>query len=189
MRRMSTQERARAVGMVQAGRSLREVARDFNRDHKTISRLVRKFQRTGSVEDLPRTPERRVTTRQPDPYIRLTHIRDRNLTAHTTARNTIGRHGRLLSDQTIRNRLREGRLRARRPYVGLVLSARHKQLRLARVRRHLRFTRADWGRVLFTDESRFNLRRSDGRNRVYRRRGNAIMTFVLGNEVSLEVVL
>ena len=118
MRRMSTEERARDVGMVQAGRSLREVciswlhrlflitiftltvlkinkayfkslrllqvARDFNRDHKTISRLVRKFQRTGSVEDLPRTPKRRVTTRQQDRYIRLTHLRDRNLTARTT---------------------------------------------------------------------------------------------------------
>ena len=182
MWRMSRQERARAVGMVQAWRSLREVciswlhrlflitiftltvlkinkanfkslqmlqvARDFNRDHKTISRLVRKFQITGSVDDLQRTPKRRVTTRQPDPYIRLTHLRDRNLTACTTARNRIRRHGRLLSDQTIRNRLRKGRLRARRPYVGLVLSARHRQLRLAWARRHLRFTRADWGRVL-----------------------------------------
>ena len=51
------------------------------------------------------------------------------------------------------------------------MSARHRELRLAWARRHLRFTRADWGRVLFTDESRFNLRRSDGPNRVYRRRG------------------
>ena len=155
-----------------------QVPRDFNRDHKIISRLFWKFQRTGSVEDLPRTPKRRVTTRQPDWYIRLTHLRDRNLTARTSARTTIGRHGRLLSDQTIHNRLREGGLRAIRPYVGLVLSARHRQLQLAWARRHLRFTRADWGRVLFTEESRFNLRRSDGRNRVYRRRGKAIMTFV-----------
>ena len=86
---------------------LLQVARDFNRDHKTISRLVRKFQRTGSVDDLPRTPKRRVTTRRQDRYTRLTHLRDKNLTARTTARTTIGRHGRLLSDQTIRNRLRE----------------------------------------------------------------------------------
>ena len=173
MRLMSTQERARAVYLVQAGRSLREVciswlhklflitifaltvlkinkaylkslrllqvARDFNRDHKTISRLVRKFQRTGSVEDLPRTPKRRVTTRQQDRYIRLTHLRDRNLTTRTTARNTIGRYGRLLSDQTIHNRIREGGLPARQPYIGLVLSARHRQLPLAWARRHLSF--------------------------------------------------
>ena len=64
-------------------------ARDFNRDPKTISRLVRKFQRTGSVEDLPRTPTHRVTTRQQDRYIRLTPLRDRNPTARTTARTTI----------------------------------------------------------------------------------------------------
>ena len=151
---------------------LLQVARDFNRNHKTLLRLVRKFQRTGSVEDLPRTPKRRVTTRQQDRYIRLTRLRERNLTARTTARTTIGRHGRLLSDQTIRNRLREGGLRGRQPYVGLVLSARHRQLRLAWARCHPRFTHADWGQVLFTDESRFNLRRSDGRNRVnIRRRG------------------
>ena len=50
------------------------------------------------------------------------------------------------------------------------MSARHRQLMLAWARRYLRFALADWGRVLFTDESRFNLRRSDGRNRVFRRR-------------------
>lgn len=38
-------------------------------------------------------------------------------------------------------------------------------------RRHLRFTGADWANVLFADETRFNLRRSDGRLRVYRWRG------------------
>ena len=153
MRRMSSQERARALGMVQAGCSLKEVcicwlhwlcliiftltvlkinnlkanwkslqllqvAKDFSRDYNTISRLVRKFQRTGSVDDLPRTPKFRVTTHLQDRYIRLTHLRDRNLSARTTARTTIGRYGRLLSDQTIRKRLREGWLRARRPYVG-----------------------------------------------------------------------
>ena len=62
-------------------------------------------------------------------------------------------------------------LRARRPYVETVLTDRHRQLRLQWARRHLRYTGADWARVLFTDESKFNLRRSDGRARVYRRRG------------------
>ena len=33
------------------------------------------------------------------------------------------------------------------------------------------FDSNDWASALFTDESRFNLRRSDGRARVYRRRG------------------
>jgi transposase len=35
----------------------------------------------------------------------------------------------------------------------------------------LRFTRADWANVLFVDETRIKLRSSDGRKRVYHRRG------------------
>ena len=123
------------------------------------------------MKDLPRRPQRRVTTRGQDRYIATSHLRDRRLTARQTARGTVGRHGRRISDQTVRNRLRESGLRARRPYVGLVLTRRHRRLRLDWARRHLRFTRADWGNVLFSDESRFNLRRSDGRTRVFRRRG------------------
>lgn len=83
----------------------------------------------------------------------------------------IGNHQRNISTQPVRNQLREFGLRARRPFVGIVLTQRHRQIWLQWARRHLRFTRADWANVLFTDETRFNLRRSDGRLRVYRRRG------------------
>jgi hypothetical protein len=138
---------------------------------KTIARLVRKFNRTGSVKNLPRRPKHRVTTLQQDRYIRLTHLHDKGRTASATARHTLEMHGGPISDQTVRNRLRDGGLHARRPYVGLGLSARHRQLRLAWTRRHLRFRCADWDRVLFTDESRFKLRRSDGRSPVYCRTG------------------
>ena len=73
-----------------------------------LSGNSKKKQQNGSVNDLPRTPKRRVTARQQDRYTRLTRLRDRYLSARITTRTTIGRYGRLLSDQTIRNRLREG---------------------------------------------------------------------------------
>ena len=38
-------------------------------------------------------------------------------------------------------------------------------------RRHLHFRRADWDLILFSNECRFNLIHADGRQRVYRRRG------------------
>ena len=62
-------------------------------------------------------------------------------------------------------------LRARRPFVGLVLTGRHRRIWRQWARRHLRFTIADWANVAFTDESRFNLQKSDGRERIYRRLG------------------
>ena len=52
-----------------------------------------------------------------------------------------------------------------------VLTPRHRQQRLLWCRRHLNWTRRQWGDVLFTDESKFNVYMADGRQHVWRRRG------------------
>ena len=81
-----------------------------------------------------------------------------------------------ISSQTVLNRLRKiaDPIRARRPYVGHIIRPRNHNLRLLWARRHLRWTRAQWARVLFTDECRFNLSFVDGRIRVFRRRGECL---------------
>ncbi|MEW8547198.1 MAG: transposase [Candidatus Thiodiazotropha sp.] len=72
---------------------------------------------------------------------------------------------------TIRNRLKERQIYARRPYKGPILTRRHRVQRLQWARRHLPWTRNQWANVLFSDESRFNVSMVDGRKRVWRRRG------------------
>ena len=52
-----------------------------------------------------------------------------------------------------------------------ILTNRHKAQRLNWARAHLRWIRRQWGSVLFTDESKFNVQNCDGRYRVYRERG------------------
>ncbi len=63
-----------------------------------------------------------------------------------------------VSDQTIRNRLHEGGLRARRPLVGPVLTAWHRGARLAFAIEHQNWQVCHWRPVFFTDESRFTLK-------------------------------
>ena len=72
--------------------------------------------------------------------------------------------------QTVRNRLRQNvqPIRAYRPYFG---QRRHRTARRDWCRRHLHFRRAVWDFILFSDECRFNFSYADGRERVYRRRG------------------
>ena len=79
-------------------------------------------------------------------------------------------HNNRISAQYVRNRVRENGLHARRPYVGCVLTQRHRQNRLNWARAHIRWIRRRWNIVLYTDESRFSLQRGNGRVRVYRRR-------------------
>ena len=64
-----------------------------------------------------------------------------------------------VSGQTIRNRLRRNAqpIRARRPYTCRIMTQRQRAARLLWARRYLNWRRADWNRVLFTDESRFTV--------------------------------
>jgi hypothetical protein len=50
------------------------------------------------------------------------------------------------------------------------LKRRHRIARLQWVRARLRWRRNTWQSILFSDESKFNLKFSDGRVRIYRRR-------------------
>ncbi|MEW8333310.1 MAG: transposase [Candidatus Thiodiazotropha sp.] len=97
-------------------------------------------------------------------------MRSRSVSAEQL-RERLSRTGTRVSVQTVRNRLHSAGLRARRPYVGVPLSQRHRQARLAWTRQHRRWTNQQWATVLFTDESRFLLDMLDRRRRVWRRRG------------------
>ena len=170
MPRIPTNLRERAIGMLNAGMATNEVARVVGCSSRSIRNLRQRFQATGRTEDLPRSGRPRVTTPGQDRYIMNTHLRNRFQTATATAANTPGTHNNRISDQTVRNRLREGGLRAHRPYVGCLLTRRHRVNRVNWARTHIRWIRQQWNSVLFSDESRFSIHRSDGRVRVYRRR-------------------
>ncbi|KAL0163405.1 hypothetical protein M9458_042801, partial [Cirrhinus mrigala] len=73
-----------------------------------------------------------------------------------------------VSARTVRNRLHEGGTRARRPQVGVVLTAQHRAGCLAFAREHQDWQIRHWRPVLFTDESRFTPSTCD---RVWRCRG------------------
>ena len=90
--------------------------------------------------------------------------------ATTTTSVTLGMHNPSISAQTVRNRLREVGLRACRAVVRQVLTRYHRQHRCLWTQTHRRWTRQDWLKVLFTDESRFCLTRGDGQICVSRRR-------------------
>ena len=96
-------------------------------------------------------------------------LRDRFRPATRTAATVPGL--RRISAQTVRNRLHTAGLRARQPAVRLLLQDRHRAARRAWAREHVRWTRDQWRRVIWSDESRFCLQRVDGRIRVWRRRG------------------
>ena len=162
MPRLNQNQRIQALTMLACDDNVSNVSRAFGRHRNTIIRLRQRFQQTGRVADRRRPGRPRVTNPRT-----LMHLRRRFQTATSSARQYD------ISKQTVLRRLRQARqpIRPRRPYVGQVLTARHRAARLQLAQRHFYWGRQQWARVLFSDESRFNLSHHDGRIRVLRRRG------------------
>lgn len=169
MPRLNNDNRNRILGLLDAGMSQVDVARRFHVARSTVVRLLRRYRQTGSVSDRRRTGSPRVTSRRQDVYIRQRHLRNRFLTAQSTAVIVVGNRGRQIHRRTVSRRLREHQIRCRRPYRGAAFTERHRRLRRQWANNHN--GRFNWQRVVFSDESRFNLFHTDGRSRVYRRRG------------------
>ena len=99
-----------AIGMLSIGTSKRNVARLMNCNRSTIIDLWNRYQQQGHARDRPRTGRPRVTTANQDRYMRLSHARDRFLSAAETARKTIGTHNKPINGNTVSRRLAENGL-------------------------------------------------------------------------------
>ncbi|GFV05496.1 transposable element Tc3 transposase [Trichonephila clavipes] len=134
--------RGRIIGKLEEGRSVTSVAVEFGIAHSIVSRLWRQFQTTGTAIRGFSSGRLRGTTPADDRYIVLQAGRNRR-------------------------RLHGGGLFARRP-----LTPAHRRRRSLWYREHRNWRDNEWGRVLFTDESRFSLSSDSHRILIWRERGS-----------------
>ncbi|GFX73039.1 HTH_Tnp_Tc3_2 domain-containing protein [Trichonephila clavipes] len=149
--------RGRIIGKLEEGRSVTSVAAEFGITHSIVSRLWRQFQTTGTAIRGFSSGRSRGTTPADDRYIVLQARRNRRQTAGEIARHTTQATGRPITRFTVARRLHGGGLFARRPVRCVPLTPAHRRRRSLWCREHRNWRDNEWGRVLFTDESRFSL--------------------------------
>lgn len=172
---LSVTDAARAVALIQDGRSQYYVARVLGVSRCKVQRAVKRFNEFGVYTRKNHSGRKKCTSERDNRFITLNVLRDRKLTSVEMKNRLEDVRQVQVSDRTIRRRLFDIGLRSRRPATGLELLRQHRVGRLRFAREHENWGNEEWSNILFTDESRFCLRTPDGRERIYRRTGERFL--------------
>ncbi|GFO06041.1 transposable element tcb2 transposase [Plakobranchus ocellatus] len=85
--RLKENQRNRAIGQLETGVSISDVVRRFHVQRRIIRNLWQRFQQREVTTDLPRCGRPRITTRAEEHFMQVQHLRNRILTAQSTAEN------------------------------------------------------------------------------------------------------
>ena len=167
-RKLTIPERWQAIGMHNGGFSIEGWQTTSGLTIPSLLRLMQRFRQTSNVTDRPRAGRPRKTTPRED---RLISRRARQRPFSTAgALLAFGGH---ISTHTVIRRLHHQGMRTRRPIRRPQLTLRHRHARFDWSHDHLGWTIRTWRRVHWSDESRFLLRPTDGRARVWSQRNTS----------------
>lgn len=164
-------EAAQVIALLQSGMRQCDVARQLNLSRFSVRRVYQRFLETGGYVRRHGSGRRRCTSERDDRFIVSTSLRNRFLNAVELRQQLQTANRRTVSVSTVRRRLGERKIAARRAATGPKLTAEHRRARLQFAREHVNWTLEQWKAVLFSDETRVCLFCNDRRKRVYRRQG------------------
>ena len=118
---MMFEQSERAIGMLTAGMSAKDVAQVFQ-CQSTISRLLNRFKQTGNVADRPRSGRRRKTTPLEDHFLTISSQRNRFLSSQKLSHLWRNATGTRVCDRKVRNRLHAAQVKVCHSYVGIPLT-------------------------------------------------------------------
>ncbi|KAF0705077.1 hypothetical protein AaE_014664 [Aphanomyces astaci] len=141
----------------------------------SVKTIIKAFKSTGLLHAAPRSGRPRVTTEHEDRIIVRAVKQNRRLSAETLQETFAIFHDKDISRTTIRNRITAAGLNGRAARKKPFLSKLNRKKRLAFAKKYQTWTPEEWEKVLFTDESPFNLTGSCGRVYVWRKPGEEFL--------------
>lgn len=153
------------------GYSLQQIALKLKCNRSTVSRTLARHRTSGSVDDMKKSGRPKLSTSRDDRALQRICLQNRRFTSSQLKREWEQASGVTSSARTVRRRLDDvglfGRVARKKP----LLTERHRQLRLTWAKERKDWGMEDWYKVVWSDESKFNLFGSDGRVYIRRRVG------------------
>jgi transposase len=147
------------------GMSQRMIATALHISRGGVENILRKALTGKCVNDLPKSGRPRKLSKRTEKFIVVTSKRHPKLTARqlSSTCNVLNKASLCTVKRILRRAKLFGRIAVKKPFLSKV----HRQKRLAWCRERRLYNETDWGRIIFTDESKIELH---PRRRLYVRR-------------------
>lgn len=174
-RELSPATRSAIITLHRENNSLRIIAQKLKLTYRAVQGTVKRYQTTGTTASRKRPGRPKVTTPNDDLRIALTSKRNRRLTAPEIRAQLNEGRAKPVSLTTVKRRLAKaglhGRIAARKP----LLRPQNRKKRLEWAKLHKDWDMDMWSKVLWTDESKFQVFGSNRRTFVRRRVGERML--------------
>lgn len=165
---LSADIKERIVNLYRSGEKQVNIARSFNINKSIVSRIIRQYRVFDDVSVKKKSGRPRKTTPYQDKRI-LRYAKNEPFLGSSRIKRRISEElGVEVSSRTVRGRLLEGNLLGRRPAKKPLLSKKNRRARLKFAQTHVHWVEHDWKKIIWSDESKFCLIKSDGINYVRR---------------------
>ncbi|CAK9814356.1 Transposable element Tc1 transposase [Anthophora quadrimaculata] len=154
---LSVEMRSQIITLSKEGYSIRSIAEKVGVSKSCVSYSIKKYGATGICSSVKRTGRPRKTTQAEDRHIITISKRNRRDTATEIAAEVNKSREETISVSTIKRRLKEGGLRGCVAVKKPLLRKQNKKKRLQWAKCHKNWTLEDWKKVLWSDESKFEV--------------------------------
>jgi transposase len=150
------------INAVNLGKTQRQIAQEFNIPKSTIGNVVIKYKKRGHFHAIKRKPKAKILSERVEKLIVRESKANPRKTATALWLQFTNSHQIKCSASTVRRVLCRNNLFGRRPVKKPFISAKNRIARVKFAKDHLNWNEKQWEKVLFSDESKFNLFGSDG---------------------------
>lgn len=166
----STFLKEKIISDYNCGETQKSICNKYNISHSVISRLISRYRSSKSVETVHKGGRPRKTSKRDDKAI-IRLIKKDPFISPNAVKTELDLK---ICTRTIQRRAVQGGLCSFRSVRKPFISAKNRQARLQFAKTHLNWTISKWKTVLFSDESKFNLKGSDGVRLVRRPKGERL---------------
>lgn len=168
-RELSVDMRTLIVKLYAEGNSMQKVANIVKKPKSTVQYTIEHYGNTGTVKNIPRSGRPKILNDRHERHILREIKKTPKNSATKIAKDLENELNVKCSAETVRNVLRRHNYHARSCRKKPFISARNKSKRLQYATEHVKKNQAFWNNVIFSDESKYNIHGSDGRQKVWRK--------------------